>query len=138
MVHLDKVEGQRGSMVLQEDGSVISSTGELASKETLAQSVLALMSHNLSVDFGGAQQQQNGYVNNGAVLDNGAPANQDAQGNVAWEWNRMTVDFGDHSYVACLSNRRIHVVKRDNIVVVPADEDIIGEDGGGGDVAEES
>ncbi|ODM86980.1 hypothetical protein Ocin01_19699 [Orchesella cincta] len=54
----------KGSMVLQEDGSVISSTGELASKETLAQSILALVSHNLTVDFGGnQQQQQNGYVN---------------------------------------------------------------------------
>jgi hypothetical protein len=27
-----------------------------------------------------------------------------------WFW---TVDFGDHSFVTCLSNKKIHVVKRD-------------------------
>ncbi|ODM91309.1 Ragulator complex protein LAMTOR4 [Orchesella cincta] len=102
-----------------------------------SQSILALVSHNLTVDFGGGnqQQQQNGFVNNGAVLDNGAPVSQDAQGNEAWEWNRITVDFGDHSYVACLSNRRIHVVKRDNIVGAPSDGDIVGD---GGDVGGEA
>jgi hypothetical protein len=125
MVHLEKVPGQKGFMVIQEDGTILSSTGELASNELTSNQITSLMSHSLPVDFNAQSSSSPTAGVNGDVSGNGeghnvsfSPGGSSNGGSGdamrGFKWNRITVQFGDESYVACLSNRRIHVVKRDN------------------------
>ncbi|CAG7786097.1 unnamed protein product [Allacma fusca] len=126
MVHVEKVPGQKGYMVIQEDGTILSSTGELSSNELTSNQITSLMSHSLPVDFNTSSSPTaglNGDVNGSGeagghlnVSFSPGGSSNGGSGDVArgFKWNRITVQFKDESYVACLSNRRIHVVKRDN------------------------
>jgi len=132
MVHLDKVEGQRGSMVIQEDGSVISSTGTLSSSEQTAQTIISLLNHNLQVDFNSAVNNNNqSEVNNGDVAADTRVGDLSGNNQIGvapvLKWNRLTVSFPTHSYVACLSNKKIHVVDRDSSKPAPnePDDDVV-------------
>jgi len=141
MVQLDiKVEGQRGHMIIQEDGTIIGSTGELSSNETTSQQITCLMTHSFPVDFNASKRANNGNgdgngtgnLNPAAQDDNGAVVCQPINGSSVsedigktWKWNRITVRFPEQSFVACLSNRKVHVVKRDNetnVDVPPTEE----------------
>jgi len=120
MVQLDRVQGQRGHLIIHVDGTIISSSGELASSETAAEKVLHLVQQKApvpTISSGGPgpagdshhHHHHNQHNHHHAGVNGGGDSQE-------WKWNRITVDFGDHSYVACMSNRKIHVVKRDHHV----------------------
>ncbi|OXA43652.1 uncharacterized protein LOC110858497 [Folsomia candida] len=125
MVGMEKVQGQKGHMVIHEDGTIISSSGDLASSESTAQQLIHLVQHALPVNFNTEDVEgavggdpppppTNNHAAAGNFVNGDNPNSNSATGQV-WKWNRLTVDFGDHSYIACLSNRKIHIVKRDHI-----------------------
>jgi len=121
MVHLDKVEGQRGSIVMQEDGSILSSTGTLSSSEQTATTITTLLNHNLQVDFTGSDNnQKNGAAVHAVATETNKSNDVNNTGEAVitpvLKWNRLTVSFPTHSYVACLSNKKIHVVDRDKLL----------------------
>lgn len=70
----------------------LKSTGDLASSEQTAQTIISLITHALQVDFtpheNGANGNagQNGYVNPGVTPDNGSGEG----GGVVGKWNRVT------------------------------------------------
>lgn len=118
MVHLEKVQGQRGHMIIQEDGTILSSSGELSNNESVSNQITSLMKNSLNVDFNahrgsGSDSGHNGDANSGGEgHPSGSTSNGSGDG-ATLKWNRITVQFDNDAYVACLSNRRIHVVKRD-------------------------
>ncbi|ODM93771.1 Ragulator complex protein LAMTOR4 [Orchesella cincta] len=80
---------------------------------------MALLSHSLPVNFGAAKNE----VTEGLKISSLANRNE----RNCSDWSRITVDFGTHSYLACVSNRKVNVVKRHNQTT--SDEEFGGSDG---------
>ncbi|XP_063224627.1 ragulator complex protein LAMTOR4 homolog [Bacillus rossius redtenbacheri] len=86
MLHLERVPDQVGYLVLTEDGAVVASGGELENNERVANVITGLVSLTSCVDPAAF------------------PADE--------AFKRISVTYEDHSYVVCLSNKRLLVVKR--------------------------
>ncbi|XP_023023615.1 late endosomal/lysosomal adaptor, MAPK and MTOR activator 4 [Leptinotarsa decemlineata] len=77
--------GQLGYMVLNEDGAVLSSSGDLENEEKFANSIMELI--NLS-----------------SLIDNGSGYPEG--------FTKLSIVYDDHYYVICLSNRKLYIVKK--------------------------
>ncbi|KAF4523716.1 hypothetical protein B566_EDAN011580 [Ephemera danica] len=86
MLSLERIPDQVGYLVLTEDGAVVASSGELENNERLAKHVTELV-HMSEIFATGVQSQDDKY-------------------------NKITVTYDDYTLGICLSNKRIHVVKR--------------------------
>ncbi|XP_069668839.1 ragulator complex protein LAMTOR4 homolog isoform X2 [Periplaneta americana] len=84
MLNLERIPDQVGYLLLAEDGAVISSGGELENDERVANIIYGLITLTDKVD---TTMQEEGF-------------------------KRISVVYDDHCYVICLSNKKIHVVKR--------------------------
>lgn len=85
---MDRQPGHLGYLLLNEDGAVLSSSGDLENDERTADAIMGLV----------------GLV---ARVDPAAfPANPEEG------FRRLSVTYDDHCYVVCLSNKKVHVVKR--------------------------
>jgi len=93
----EKASGATGQMILQEDGAILSSSGELASHEATSAHLMNLTRHA----FSAAPLTQSSVGNEG-------PVQQGTQ-----RWNRISVVVGPSAYSATLSNRKVFVTKRD-------------------------
>ncbi|XP_050300830.1 ragulator complex protein LAMTOR4 homolog [Anthonomus grandis grandis] len=82
---LYNVPGVTGYLTLNADGAVLASGGDLDNDERTANILYGLL---------------------GSANDRLDPAAFD-QG-----FKRLSVTYDDHAYVVCLSNRKIHIVKR--------------------------
>lgn len=79
------VPGQIGYLTLNADGAVLASGGDLDNDEKSAGILQGLIS--LASDRLDPQAFNQGF-------------------------KRLTVTYDDHAYVVCLSNRKIHIIKR--------------------------
>ncbi|XP_067014369.1 ragulator complex protein LAMTOR4 homolog [Anabrus simplex] len=86
MLNLERIPDQVGYLVITEDGAVIASGGELENDERIADIVSGLVSISDKVD---------------------AVAFPPGEG-----FKRISITYDDFCYVICLSNKKIHVVKR--------------------------
>ncbi|XP_046669015.1 ragulator complex protein LAMTOR4 [Homalodisca vitripennis] len=82
MMSLERIQDQIGYLVLNEDGAVIASGGELENSEHVANIVTDLIS----------------------LADNILP-NEDG-------YKRISVTYPNFSYVICLSNKKLYVLKK--------------------------
>lgn len=83
---MDKIPGQVGYLILNEDGAVVSSHGDLENDEKTADIIMNLVGLTTQIDkaaFG---------------PDEG--------------FKRISLTYDDYGFVICLSNRKIHIVKR--------------------------
>lgn len=84
MLNLERIPDQMGYLLLAEDGAVVSSGGEMENDERIASVIYGLVTLTDRLD---STVQEDGY-------------------------KRISVVYDDHCYVICLSNKKIHVVKR--------------------------
>ncbi|GLH03683.1 hypothetical protein R5R35_009416 [Gryllus longicercus] len=86
MLNLDRIPDQVGYLIMAEDGAVISSGGELENNERIADIISGLISLTDNVDLSAFQ--------------------------LAEGFKRISVTYDEFAYVICLSNKKVHVVKR--------------------------
>ncbi|XP_078035282.1 late endosomal/lysosomal adaptor, MAPK and MTOR activator 4 [Augochlora pura] len=86
MLSLERIPGQIGYLVLKEDGAVLTSGGELENDERIANIILGLVTLTNKID------------------PKGFPSNE--------AFDKISIVYPDHCYVICLSNKKIHVVKK--------------------------
>uniref|UniRef100_A0A1B6M6G2 Late endosomal/lysosomal adaptor and MAPK and MTOR activator 4 n=1 Tax=Graphocephala atropunctata TaxID=36148 RepID=A0A1B6M6G2_9HEMI len=89
MVSLERIQDQIGYLVLNEDGAVIASGGELENSEHVANIVTGLIS----------------------LADNILP---DEEG-----YKKISVTYSNFSYVICLSNKKLYIVKKRHMWTLP-------------------
>ncbi|XP_063916030.1 ragulator complex protein LAMTOR4 homolog [Zophobas morio] len=91
---MDRIPGQTGYLLLNEEGAVLASSGDLENDEKAAVIIMGLI--NLT-----------SYVDKAAFPDE--------------SFKKLSITYDKHCYVICLSNRKVHVVKKtltsDNPVV---------------------
>ncbi|XP_031353887.1 ragulator complex protein LAMTOR4 homolog [Photinus pyralis] len=87
---MDRIPGQIGYLLLNEDGAVISSSGDLENDEKSADIIMGLITLT-------------------SQIDPDALPNHDG-------FKKLSIKYEGHSYIVCLSNRKIHVVKKLNSV----------------------
>ncbi|CAH4026792.1 unnamed protein product [Pieris brassicae] len=90
------VEDRLGYLILTEDGAVLESGGELENDERVATIVTDLISLSNSVDPVAFAPNEN--------------------------FKKISITYEDHWFIICLSNKKIHVVKRS--IQAPASEGI--------------
>lgn len=78
---MDQRPNQTGYLILNEEGAVLSSAGDLENDEKSAEIIMCLL--NLS-------------RSDSALKD----------------FNKLSLTYDDHCYIVCLSNRKIHIVKK--------------------------
>lgn len=83
---MDRIPGQLGYLMLNEDGAVLSSSGELENDEKTADIIMGLITLTSQID---------------------ANAFNTGEG-----FKKLSITYDDHCYIICLSNRKIHVVKK--------------------------
>lgn len=83
---MDRIPGQVGYLILNEDGAVLSSHGELENDEKSADIIMNLVTLTSQID------------KKAFAPDEG--------------FKKISLTYDTHSYIICLSNRKIHVVKR--------------------------
>jgi len=83
---MERIPLQTGFLLLNEEGAVLQSGGELENDETTANVIINLLS----------------LTNN---IDNKAFGPEDG-------FKKMSITYENHCYIVCSSNRRIHVVKK--------------------------
>ncbi|XP_017884842.1 ragulator complex protein LAMTOR4 homolog [Ceratina calcarata] len=86
MLALERIPDQIGYLVLTEDGAVLSSGGELENDERIANIIVGLVTLTNKID-------SKAFPNN-EVFD------------------KISITYPDHCYVICLSNKKLHVVKK--------------------------
>ncbi|XP_076292259.1 late endosomal/lysosomal adaptor, MAPK and MTOR activator 4 [Lasioglossum baleicum] len=86
MLLLERIPDQIGYLVMNEDGAVLTSGGELENDERIANVILGLVTLTNKVD------------------PKGFPSNE--------AFDKISITYPDHCYVICLSNKKIHVVKK--------------------------
>jgi len=74
-----EVEGQTGFLVLGQEGTILSSGGDLQSDERVAAAIFQIVK----------------------TADQGK-----------LEAKKISINYEDHSYVVCSSNKKIHIVKK--------------------------
>lgn len=77
--------GQTGYMVLNEDGAVLSSSGDLENDEKFANSIIGLLNLSSQIDLNNSPKEG---------------------------FKKLSITYEDHCYVICLSNRKFHIVKK--------------------------
>nr|CAH0103916.1 unnamed protein product [Daphnia galeata] len=92
---MDSLPNQLGYLLLDEDGAVIASNGDLENDERIGGIIVKMLRT--------AHKQELGL-------------NDEKDG-----FQRMTINYPDHCYIVCVSNKRIHIAKR---LVSPASEAI--------------
>ncbi|GJQ80917.1 hypothetical protein Trydic_g4734 [Trypoxylus dichotomus] len=80
-----EVPGQLGYLLLNEEGAVLSSSGELENDEKTADIIMGLLTVASTVD----------------------PAVFPAR-----SFKKLSLTYDQHCYMVCLSNRKIHIVKK--------------------------
>lgn len=83
---MDRISGQLGSLVLNEEGAVLSSSGELENDEKSADIIMGLVSLVSQID------------------PSGFPSDE--------SFKKLSLTYDNHCYIICLSNRKIHIIKR--------------------------
>lgn len=78
--------GQTGYLVLNEEGAVLSSSGDLENDEKTANIIMRLLNFTSQIDTKAFQSEEG--------------------------FKKLSITYDDHCYVICLSNRKIHVVKK--------------------------
>ncbi|KAF5296507.1 hypothetical protein FQR65_LT01496 [Abscondita terminalis] len=87
---MDRIPGQVGYLLLNEEGAVIASAGELENDEKSADIIMGLVTLTSQIDPEGFSNYEG--------------------------FKRLSIKYEGHSYVVCLSNRKIHIVKKLNSV----------------------
>lgn len=82
---MDRV-GQAGYMLLNEEGAVLSSSGDLENDEKTAVIIM-------------------GLINLTSQVDSQAFAPEES-------FKKLSIVFDSYCYIICLSNRKIHIVKK--------------------------
>ncbi|KAJ8953954.1 hypothetical protein NQ318_019197 [Aromia moschata] len=78
--------GQTGYLLLNEEGAVISSSGDLENDEKSAVIIMGLINLTSQID------------------SNAFPPEEG--------FKKLSIVYDDHCYIVCLSNRKIHIVKK--------------------------
>ncbi|XP_050592526.1 ragulator complex protein LAMTOR4 homolog isoform X1 [Bombus affinis] len=86
MLSLERIPDQIGHLILTEDGAVLTSGGELENDERFANIVIGLVTLTNKVD-------PKAFANNET-------------------FDKISITYPDHCYIICLSNKKIHVVKK--------------------------
>ncbi|XP_012289183.1 ragulator complex protein LAMTOR4 homolog [Orussus abietinus] len=86
MLSMERIPDQVGYLVLTEDGAVLASGGELENDERIADIIAGLVT---SID---------------KIDPEAFPSDEG--------FDKISITYPDHCYVICLSNKRIHVVKK--------------------------
>lgn len=86
MLSLERIPDQIGYLVLNEDGAVLTSGGELENDEKIANIIMGLITLTNKID------------------PKGFPVNE--------AFDKIVIMYQDHSYVICLSNKKIHIIKK--------------------------
>lgn len=86
MLSLERIPDQIGYLILNEDGAVLTSGGELENNEKIANIVMGLITLTNKVD------------------PKAFPSSE--------AFEKISITYQDHCYVICLSNKKIHVVKK--------------------------
>lgn len=92
---MDRIPGQLGYLMLTEDGAVVTSSGELENDEKTADVIMGIITLTSQID-------SNAF-------------------NVGEGFKKLSITYDDHCYVVCLSNRKVHIIKKqwsrsDNLV----------------------
>ncbi|XP_033208233.1 ragulator complex protein LAMTOR4 homolog [Belonocnema kinseyi] len=85
MLSMERIPDQIGYLVLTEDGAVLTSGGELENDERVANIIIGLVS----------------LINK----DNSKAFFSD-------DFEKISITYDHHCYIICLSNKKIHVVKK--------------------------
>lgn len=86
MPSLERIPNQIGYLILTEDGAVLTSGGELENDERIANIIVGLVTLTNRID-------PKAFPNNEA-------------------FHKISITYPDHCYIICLSNKKIHVVKK--------------------------
>ncbi|XP_022916589.1 ragulator complex protein LAMTOR4 homolog [Onthophagus taurus] len=95
---MDNIPDQLGALLLNEEGAVLSSSGQLENDEKSANIIMGILSLTSTLD------------------PKAFPADQG--------FKKLSIFYEDHCYAICLSNRRVHVVKR-RLSCVDGDQAVI-------------
>ncbi|XP_046398881.1 ragulator complex protein LAMTOR4 homolog [Ischnura elegans] len=95
MLSLERIPDQVGYLVLTDDGAVVASGGELENDEHMANIITGLVTITDKVDPVAFSAEEG--------------------------FKKISVNFERHSYVICMSNKKIHVVKRRIMQEVPGE-----------------
>lgn len=85
---MDRLE-QVGYMLLNEEGAVLTSSGDLENDEKTAVIIMGLINLTSQIDNKAFSPQEN--------------------------FQKLSIVFDNYSYNICLSNRKIHIVKKSQI-----------------------
>lgn len=83
---MDRQPGNLGYLLLHEDGAVVSSSGDLENDERSADIIMGLINLVSQID------------------SNGFPSDEG--------FKKLSLTYDNHCYVVCLSNRKVHIVKK--------------------------
>jgi len=83
---IGRIPDEVGHLILSEDGAIIASGGELENMESLGGTVMSLLS----------------ATSKGHLMP----------GDAGSSFKKISITYTDHSYVICLTNKNVHVVKR--------------------------
>ncbi|XP_012266067.1 ragulator complex protein LAMTOR4 homolog [Athalia rosae] len=96
MLSMERIPDQVGYLVLKEDGAVLTSGGELENDERIANIVMSLITLTDTID-------PKAFSSNDT-------------------FNKISITYGDHCYVICLSNKKIYVVKKKTVSLTSSQE----------------
>lgn len=93
---MDRFPGYMGYLLLNEEGAVLSSSGDLENDEKSADVIMGLVNLVSQID------------------PSGFPSDEG--------FKKLSLTYDNHCYIICLSNRKIHIIKRslnlsDNAIV---------------------
>lgn len=98
----NRIPNQLGYLLLNEEGAVISSSGALENDERSADIIMSIL--QLTGNLQQLEQRNQNILSHtqarSEVTDLDSPL------------KKVSLVYDDHCYVICLSNRRIHVVKK--------------------------
>lgn len=83
---MDRQPGNLGYLLLHEDGAVVSSSGDLENDERSADIIMGLVNLVSQIDP------------SGFASDEG--------------FKKLSLTYDNHCYIVCLSNRKVHIVKK--------------------------
>lgn len=83
---MDRLPGHMGYLLLNEEGAVISSSGDLENDEKSADTIMGLVNLVSQID------------------PSGFPSDEG--------FKKLSLTYDNHCYIICLSNRKIHIIKR--------------------------
>ncbi|XP_015519545.1 ragulator complex protein LAMTOR4 homolog [Neodiprion pinetum] len=86
MLSMERIPEQIGYLVLKEDGAVLTSGGELENDERIANIIMSLITLTDTIDPKAFASDET--------------------------FNKISITYEDHCYVICLSNKKVHIVKK--------------------------